>query len=280
MCAAKPRSGLASAPRHRLAPQQGEFDEDFPSQVGRPPCPRGYPRPWHSALGVSELCCPTEPATAIKSTGAGTAQGEKHRGAMPASPGTWMCQPHTRPVFFAGSSIPACLVPNVTGMWGHYGLSRPVSLVPGDDAVPRLGQGVPSSVVLMGAATRPILGLRSPAFPTPMLGVSQMNRPPLRAILLPVLIATEAQRGGLGDAHPPGAHSSGFCLSWEVQKPCCPRGGGAEPQHRLNVPMSPPSGVSQDEDLWARGGRRWLEVTLACQCHHPPAVPPSVPTQL
>ena len=96
------------------------------------------------------------------------------------------------------------------GCGEHFGLCPPLSAVPGDVGVPRLCQGVSSSVGLVGAATLPSLGLGSPAFPTPVLGLPQMTRPPLHATRLLVFDQATAPHRPFTGFNNPQQHRGGF----------------------------------------------------------------------
>lgn len=185
---------------------------------------------------------------------------------MPAPPGPCHVPPRSRV-----SQRPSPSPDPSPGCGGTSGPSSLFLLSLGTSLCPGCAGGSPAPRRWWGPPRIPFWGLSHPC-----AGDAPVTGPPLRAIPLQVLIPAEAQRGHLGDTYPPRACVSGPCLSWGVQNPPCTPGPPAPPC--LSPCCPPATRVSQDEDSWARGGRKRLKVTLAHQCHHLPTVcVPSVP---
>lgn len=247
----------------------------------RPPCPGGYRCPWHRTLGVSEFCCLTRPGRAIKSTGAGMPQGEKQRGEMPASPST--CDVAPRSHVFAGSSIPARALTGPHCRWdaGALWAVPPCFCGPWGS---RCAQAVPGALQLHGAdGCCQVLhfGAVQPCLSHPCAGAAPNDQ---ATTLHHPFTGFNTHRSTEGGAWVMRTHSKPAAVAsaypWKCESPPPHPRTGAELQHNSDVPVSPPTRVSQDEDPWARGGKKQLEVTLARQCHHLPAVPALISTLL
>lgn len=126
--------------------------------------------------------------------------------------------------------------------------------------MPGLCQGLSGSAALVGATPLPIShppGDHATAVCHPFTGFN----------------AHRSTEGGFGRCVPaPSLRQRLLPFLGSAKAPLHP--GMARPR------VTPPTRVPQDEDIWARGGGKGLEVTLARQCHRLPAVPPLIPTLL